>query len=65
MLNAEYQRLLHAVEGKAAEDIVKAQRLWIGLRDADCAIPYELFDGGTMSQPIGAELRAWRTPPTA
>ena len=27
---------------------------WIGLRDADCAIPYELFDGGTMSQPISA-----------
>ena len=72
MLNAEYQRLLNAVEGKAADDIVKAQRQWIGLRDADCAIPYQLFEGGTMSQPISAncvlahtanrmmQVRSWR-----
>jgi uncharacterized protein YecT (DUF1311 family) len=72
LLNTEYQRLLGAVEGKAKDDIVKAQRQWIGLRDADCAIPYELFDGGTMAQPIGAncvmantaermlQVRAWR-----
>ena len=72
LLNTEYQRLLGAVDGKAKDDIVKAQRQWIGLRDADCAIPYELFDGGTMAQPIGAncvmantaermlQVRAWR-----
>ena len=72
LLNTEYQRLLGAVEGKAKDDIVKAQRQWVGLRDADCAIPDELFDGGTMAQPIGAncvmentaermlQVRAWR-----
>ena len=72
LLNAEYQRLLGAVEGKTKNDIVKAQRQWVGLRDADCAIPYALFDGGTMAQPIGAncvmantaermlQVRAWR-----
>ena len=72
LLNAEYQRLLGAVEGKTKDDIVKAQRQWVGLRDADCAIPYALFDGGTMAQPIGAncvmantaermlQVRAWR-----
>ena len=72
LLNTEYQRLLGAVEGKAKDDIVKAQRQWVGLRDADCAIPYELFDGGTMAQPIAAncvmantaermlQVRAWR-----
>ena len=72
LLNAEYQRLLGAVEGKAKDDIVKAQRQWVSLRDADCAIPYALFDGGTMAQPIGAncvmqstaermlQVRAWR-----
>jgi uncharacterized protein YecT (DUF1311 family) len=72
LLNTEYQRLLGAVEGKAKDDIVKAQRQWVGLRDADCAIPYALFDGGTMAQPIGAncvmantaermlQVRAWR-----
>jgi uncharacterized protein YecT (DUF1311 family) len=72
LLNAEYQRLLGAVEGKAKDDIVKAQRQWIGQRDLDCAIPYALFDGGTMAQPIGAncvlaqianrmmQVRSWR-----
>ena len=72
LLNTEYQRLLRVVEGKAKEDVVKAQRQWVGLRDADCAIPYALFDGGTMAQPIGADcvmsntaermlqVRAWR-----
>lgn len=72
LLNEEYQRLLGAVEGQAKDDVVKAQRQWIGLRDMDCAIPYALFDGGTMAQPIGAncvlestaermlQVRAWR-----
>ncbi len=72
LLNTEYQRLLGAVESKAKDDVVKAQRQWVGLRDADCAIPYALFDGGTMAQPIGADcvmsntaermlqVRAWR-----
>lgn len=72
LLNAEYQRLLGAVEGKTKDDIVKAQRQWVGLRDMDCAIPYALFEGGTMAQPIGADcllentaermlqVRAWR-----
>lgn len=72
LLNAEYQRLLGVVEGKAKDDIVKAQRQWIGLRDMDCSVPYALFEGGTMAQPIGAscimentaermlQVRAWR-----
>lgn len=72
LLNAEYQRLLGAVEGKAKDDIVKAQRQWIGLRDMDCSVPHALFEGGTMAQPIGAscimentaermlQVRAWR-----
>lgn len=72
LLNAEYQRLLGAVEGKTKDDVVKAQRQWLALRDSDCAIPYALFDGGTMAQPIAAncvmentaermlQVRAWR-----
>lgn len=72
LLNAEYKRLLGAVEGKAKDAVVKAQRQWVGLRDMDCSVPYELFEGGTMAQPIGADcvmentaermlqLRAWR-----
>jgi uncharacterized protein YecT (DUF1311 family) len=72
LLNAEYQRLLGAVEGKAKDDVAMAQRHWITQRDMDCAIPYALFEGGTMAQPIGAsclmentaermlQIRAWR-----
>ena len=72
LLNTEYQQLLAAVAGKAKDDVVKAQRQWIGLRDADCAIPDALFEGGTMAQPIAAncvmentaermlQVRAWR-----
>ena len=72
LLNTEYQRLLAAVEGKAKDDIVRAQRQWVGLRDSDCAIPDALFDGRTMAQPIAAncvmentaermlQVRAWR-----
>jgi uncharacterized protein YecT (DUF1311 family) len=72
LLNAEYQRLLGAVAGKTKDDVAAAQRHWIAQRDMDCAIPYALFEGGTMAQPIGAscvmentaermlQIRAWR-----
>jgi uncharacterized protein YecT (DUF1311 family) len=71
LLNAEYQRLLGAVAGKTKDDVTMAQRHWIAQRDMDCAIPYSLFEGGTMAQPIGAnclmentaermlQIRAW------
>jgi uncharacterized protein YecT (DUF1311 family) len=72
LLNAEYDRLLGVLQGKAADDVRQAQRVWITLRDADCAVPYQLFEGGTMAQPIGAncvlahtanrmmQVRSWR-----
>ncbi len=72
MLNAEYRRLLELLKGKAADTVRSAQRNWIALRDSDCQVPYEIFEGGTMAQPIAADcirshtadraiqLRAWR-----
>lgn len=72
MLNDEYGRLLALLKGKAADEVRDAQRIWITLRDADCKVPYELFEGGTMAQPIAAncnlthtadraiQVRAWR-----
>ena len=54
LLNAEYARLLPLPKPEAAEDVRKAQRIWITSRDADCRVPYYFFDGGTMTQPIGA-----------
>lgn len=72
MLNEEYGRLLALLKGKAAEEVRNAQRIWITLREADCKVPYELFEGGSMAQPVGAncnlthtadramQVRAWR-----
>jgi uncharacterized protein YecT (DUF1311 family) len=72
MLNEEYGRLLSVLKEKAADDVRKAQRLWIQSRDADCKVPYEIFEGGTIAQPIGArcmldqtadralQVRSWR-----
>ena len=72
MLNDEYGRLLGLLGSKAAEAVKQAQRNWIALRDADCKVPYEIFEGGTMAQPIAAncvlthtadravQVRAWR-----
>lgn len=72
MLNREYARLLSAVNGKAADEVRKAQRNWIASRDSDCVVPYAIFEGGTMAQPIAADcvrshtaeravlVRAWR-----
>lgn len=72
LLNDEYGRLMKVLSDKAAEDVRKAQRLWITSRDTDCAVPYEIFEGGTMAQPIAAncvlshtanrmmQVRSWR-----
>jgi uncharacterized protein YecT (DUF1311 family) len=72
MLNEEYGRLLGILNAKAADEVRKAQRRWISSRDADCKVPYEIFEGGTMAQPVAAncmltqtadravQVRAWR-----
>jgi len=72
MLNEEYTRLLGLLEGAATEGVRKAQRLWVETRDADCHVAYDIFEGGTIAQPIAArcmldhtadralQVRAWR-----
>jgi uncharacterized protein YecT (DUF1311 family) len=50
LLNADYQSLLQVVPEKAAESIRKAQRAWIALRDADCRVAYDIYEGGTMAR---------------
>jgi uncharacterized protein YecT (DUF1311 family) len=54
LLNADYQRLLGALGDKAAESVRQAERAWIALRDADCGVPYEIYEGGTMARLDGA-----------
>jgi uncharacterized protein YecT (DUF1311 family) len=55
ILNAEYKRLLSLVKPEAAEDVRKAQRLWLQTRDADCRVPYYFYGGGTIVKTLGAE----------
>jgi uncharacterized protein YecT (DUF1311 family) len=50
LLNADYQRLLGDVPSKAADAVREAQRAWIALRDADCKVPYDIYEGGSMAR---------------
>jgi uncharacterized protein YecT (DUF1311 family) len=54
LLNADYQRLLGSLDGKAADSVREAQRAWITLRDADCKVPYDIYEGGTIARLDGA-----------
>lgn len=55
ILNAEYQRLMPLLQKEAADDVRKAQRLWVEARDADCRVPYYFYGGGTIVKTLGAE----------
>ena len=50
LLNADYQSLLKAVPAPAAESVRQAQRNWVALRDADCKVPYDIYEGGTIAR---------------
>jgi uncharacterized protein YecT (DUF1311 family) len=57
VLNAEYKRLLSLLKPEAAEDVRKAQRLWLQAREADCRVPYYFYGGGTIVKTLGAECQ--------
>ena len=73
LLNADYQRLLGSLEGNAAESVRQAERAWIAARDADCKVPYDIYEGGTIARLDGAsclldhtatrvlQLHVWQT----
>ncbi len=50
LLNADYQRLLGKLGAKAEESVRQAQRAWVALRDTDCKVPYEIYEGGSMAR---------------
>jgi uncharacterized protein YecT (DUF1311 family) len=72
LLNEAYSKLLTSLNSEAAEDVRKAQRIWLTLRDADCRVPYYFYEGGTIVQVLGASclldhtadrailIRSWR-----
>ncbi len=49
LLNAEYKKALANLEGKGADKLRTAQRAWLTVRDNDCAIPFEVYKGGTIA----------------
>lgn len=63
LLNREYgtarERLAH-VEG-VPDTLLSAQRSWIALRDADCAVAYDKYDGGSMRVISAADCRLRHT----
>jgi len=61
LLNSEYGALLRLMKPEAAEDLRKAQRIWVTSRDADCRIPYYFYEGGSIVQILGARCLLDRT----
>jgi uncharacterized protein YecT (DUF1311 family) len=51
-LNATYTRLRAGMSKDARELLIKAQKLWIALRDVDCDLEAEAYKGGTAYQAI-------------
>lgn len=50
-LNFVYGELRAALDRPAADELRDIQRLWIKWRDANCAFPVALYDGGTAMKP--------------
>lgn len=50
ILNREYSATREHFQGIAGvgDTLLAAQRAWIALRDADCKIAYDRYDGGSM-----------------
>jgi len=61
LLNIEYQRLIEQLGGKGTDKMRDAQRAWITMRDGDCALAYETFEGGTIAGVIAAGCMLDRT----
>jgi uncharacterized protein YecT (DUF1311 family) len=61
LLNAEYKQLIEKLEPKSVERIRAAQRAWIKMRDGDCGLSYETFEGGTIAGVIAAGCMLDRT----
>ncbi len=51
-LNAAYKKLVAGLDGSMKQKLVKAQRLWIQFRDANCDYERGGVDGGSATQMI-------------
>jgi uncharacterized protein YecT (DUF1311 family) len=59
LLNAAYQKLLVQLNNDYQQTtraaLIKAQRLWIQFRDADCTAQESVYDGGTVHTAVYLE----------
>ena len=60
-LNATYAKLRGGMDKESLELLVKAQKLWISLRDADCDLEPEAYKGGTAYQSIYLQCQINKT----
>lgn len=60
-LNVTYLKLRSAISKDTVELLVKAQRLWVSLRDADCEFEAESHRGGTGYQAIYVQCQTDKT----
>lgn len=63
LLNREYAATReHYADRPVLQDLIrKAQRAWIEMRDADCTLAYDRWDGGSMRVIAGSDCRLRHT----
>lgn len=63
LLNREYKAAREALSGVpgVADKLLEAQRAWIALRDADCTVAYDKYDGGSMRTIAAADCNLRHT----
>lgn len=53
-LNRDYAALRERLDAPVFAGLRDAQRKWIAFRDANCALPHAIYEGGSMARPIAA-----------
>ena len=63
LLNREYAAVREQFRDQPglAEQLLMAQRAWIAFRDADCALAYDRYGGGSMRTISGADCQLRHT----
>lgn len=56
-LNTAYGKLGGLFSAQSVRKLRDMQRAWIKWRDAKCEMPYLIYEGGTMAQPMAASCR--------
>ena len=55
LLNRYYADMMRQLDGTAKTALRDAQRAWIAFRDAACAFPPAVYEGGSIGRPLAAQ----------